>query len=203
MASKTVSAPRIIKGPSRMDLLEAMFFNRNKILTFDIDKRVRRFNGESQLFATLLGVIPSQVPQTSNLILRHNHNFQPCRVVAIYNDHDRSGWFTWADTLDEILDESWNDTDELAWHPGKPPITILLSPRPQTRGRGDYHAQIDKQPGRWGCGATPEEAIGNLVNAHAGCFHLPKNIDLKSLDYEEVGEMVLDGGRTLGIKVRR
>jgi hypothetical protein len=203
MASKTVSAPKIIKGPSCMDLMDAMFFNRNKVLMFNLDKRVRRFDGQSQLEATLLGMIPSQVPQTSNLVLRHRHKNQSCRVVAIYNDHYRSGWFTWADTLDEILDENWNEADELAWHPGKPPITILVAQKQPTRGRGEYHAHIDKQPWRQSIGATVDEAVGNLVNAHLDQFHLPSDVDLKGLDNTEIGEMVLDEGRELGIRVRR
>jgi len=202
--TKTVSAPRIIKGPPRMDLLEALFFDRKKVLTFDLNKRVGRFGGQTQLFATLFGIIPTDVPQSNVLILQYYESGRsPVRMVAVYDDHNRSGWFTWADTLDELLAESWYDNGEDAWYPGRPPVTIVVTPRSQMGGHGDYHAQIDKQPGRWSSGTTPEEAIGNLVNAHVDQFRLPSDIDLKDLDHEELGEMVLDDGRTLGIKVRR
>lgn len=38
--------------------------------------------------------------------------------------------------------------------------------------RPKYHAQIKDQPGRWACGKTPDEAIGNLVTRHPELFGL-------------------------------
>lgn len=36
--------------------------------------------------------------------------------------------------------------------------------------RAKYHAQIKGEPGFWGSGASPAEAIGDLVSAHAHRF---------------------------------
>jgi hypothetical protein len=40
----------------------------------------------------------------------------------------------------------------------------------------DYHACITDDPAYWGCGQTINEAIGDLVNAHADYFGI--NIEL-------------------------
>ena len=32
---------------------------------------------------------------------------------------------------------------------------------------GDWHAQIKGQPGLWGCGKTPDEAVGSMARNHA------------------------------------
>lgn len=34
-----------------------------------------------------------------------------------------------------------------------------------TERSGDFHAQLFGEPGKWGSGRNPYEAIGNLVNA--------------------------------------
>lgn len=39
-----------------------------------------------------------------------------------------------------------------------------------------YHAQIENEPGYWGCGKSVDEAIGNLINSH------PKTFGIK-IDY--------------------
>lgn len=214
MASETevFSVPQITKGPSRMDLLEAMFFHREKVLTFDLDKRVRGFNGNSsQLFAKLLGMIPTTMEQSSVLVLSYFEDYQAStrgenkRVVIVYDDHNRCGRFTWSDTLDELLDESWYTTREEGSNPGKQVVTIVVTPRSQMNAQGDYHAQIDKQPGVWGCGATPDEAVGNLVRSHSERFGLQDHaglVDNPDLSYKDLGKIVRKDGRKFGIKIR-
>ena len=34
-----------------------------------------------------------------------------------------------------------------------------------TERSSDFHAKLHGDPGKWGCGSTPYEAIGNLINA--------------------------------------
>lgn len=41
------------------------------------------------------------------------------------------------------------------------------------RKRGDdYHAWLDGHPEIWGCGKTPDEAIGKLITAHTDTFNI-------------------------------
>lgn len=41
-----------------------------------------------------------------------------------------------------------------------------------TKRSDDYHACLDGHPEIWGCGKTPNEAIGNLITAHADTFRI-------------------------------
>lgn len=41
--------------------------------------------------------------------------------------------------------------------------------------RPKYHAQIKNQPGTWGCGINPYEAVGNLVYNHPEMFGAEMN----------------------------
>lgn len=50
-----------------------------------------------------------------------------------------------------------------------------------TERSDDFHACIDGKPGYWGCGKTPRDAIGNLVQAHPEQFNT-------EIDYEETKE---------------
>jgi hypothetical protein len=36
----------------------------------------------------------------------------------------------------------------------------------------DWHAQIYRYPELWGCGRSVDEAVGNLVTAHAPLFNV-------------------------------
>jgi hypothetical protein len=108
--NQVVSLPKIVKGPGRIDLLEALFFNRESILMFDLDKK---FDGQSQLFVKLLGMIPCGVEQAKVLIIDYFKD-QPSaergmktRAVIVYDDHIRTGRFTQSNTVDELLKESW------------------------------------------------------------------------------------------------
>jgi len=37
----------------------------------------------------------------------------------------------------------------------------------------DYRASLKDNPGIWGCGKTPDAAVGNLVDAHRDAFEIP------------------------------
>lgn len=109
--NQTAPLPRIVKGPNRIDLLEALFFKRESILIFDLDKEL---NGQSQLFVKLLGMIPCRVEQSKVLIIeyfkdRHSaaHGTRT-RAVIVYDDHNRTGRITQSNTVDELLKESWS-----------------------------------------------------------------------------------------------
>lgn len=39
-----------------------------------------------------------------------------------------------------------------------------------TKRTSDWHAQIDGEPGKWGCGKTAHEAVGDLIMSHPGDF---------------------------------
>jgi len=39
---------------------------------------------------------------------------------------------------------------------------------------GDYHASLKDNPKIWGCGKTPDAAVGNLVDAHRDAFEIPE-----------------------------
>lgn len=41
-----------------------------------------------------------------------------------------------------------------------------------TKRSDDYHACLEGYPGIWGCGRTPNEAIGSLITAHADMFKI-------------------------------
>jgi predicted RNase H-like HicB family nuclease len=41
-----------------------------------------------------------------------------------------------------------------------------------TKRSEDYHACLDGHPEIWGCGKTPNEAIGNLISAHTDTFKI-------------------------------
>ena len=103
---------KIMKGPSRMDLLEAMFFDREKILTFDLDKRVSIFSKTKQLSARLKGMIPTVFKQTNVLILSYDRNYpdpqrkEKGQLIVVYDDHSRLGRFTLAGLVNELLTQN-------------------------------------------------------------------------------------------------
>jgi hypothetical protein len=39
-----------------------------------------------------------------------------------------------------------------------------------TKRADDYHACIEGQPSFWGCGKTPDAAVGSLVQSHPEQF---------------------------------
>jgi predicted RNase H-like HicB family nuclease len=49
-----------------------------------------------------------------------------------------------------------------------------------TTRSNDYHAAIDGQSEIWGCGKTPREAVGNLVEAHKENFGVIEIVSIPS-----------------------
>ncbi|HEY4518316.1 MAG TPA: hypothetical protein VJG48_01690 [Candidatus Paceibacterota bacterium] len=47
-----------------------------------------------------------------------------------------------------------------------------------TRRSDDYHACIEDDKGKWGCGRTPDEAVGNLVRVW------PREFDIEGIKFE-------------------
>lgn len=41
-----------------------------------------------------------------------------------------------------------------------------------TQRTGDIKAHLESNPGIWGCGKGPNEAIGNLISAHPATFNV-------------------------------
>jgi hypothetical protein len=84
-------------------------------------------------------------------------------------------------------------------------VAIVITPRPQAKARGDYHAQIENDSRIWGNGWTADEAIGNLVRNHSESFGLQDKaglIDNADLTYEDVGQLVRRDAEKLGIEIR-
>jgi len=208
--TQTITAPVIIKGPARIDLLEAMFFDRKKMLTFDVDRRLEEFDGHYQVHTTLLGIVPTSVEQSKVLILDYYKNHAEAqqgkkrRLVIVYDDHSRTGWFTWSNTITEMLNEPWYSNEDERCHPGKPVTTIAVARIPETPG-GEFRAHIEKRPDLSALGTTPHEAIGKLIRAHRERFDLkeePGVVDNTEINDNDLGAVIRATGVKLGIKVR-
>jgi hypothetical protein len=83
-------------------------------------------------------------------------------------------------------------------------VTIIVTPRPQLRGRGDIHAQIENHPELWANGWTADEAVGNLIRTHSEqfpecCACLVENSERS---YEDIGQLVRIDGERLGIEIK-
>ena len=50
-----------------------------------------------------------------------------------------------------------------------------------TRRKADYHAQIENRPEIWGCGQSPNAALGDLFRSHSELFA----VDIKANDEKE------------------
>jgi hypothetical protein len=57
------------------------------------------------------------------------------------------------------------DGEPGATRPAEDPAAIVV-----TRRRDDYHACLKSNPGIWGRGVSPSEAIGDMLRSHPGCF---------------------------------
>lgn len=66
-----------------------------------------------------------------------------------------------------------------------------------TQRNGDYHACIEGHPGKWGCGATREAAIGDLIWSHPITFELAVHIN----PYGYTGGVKKDQASLAGEKV--
>ena len=182
MTSETKPAviPKILRGPSRIELLEAMFFDRNKMLTFNLNMEVERFNRNSQLFAKLLGIIPTSVEQAKVLILGYTSHYEAGKpreqfqFVVVYDDHLRTGRFTSAATVDELLSESWY-TNKEGPLVRKSLANIIVS-RPlhllQPSDKEEYLARTEGGQEVFRSPHSAEEAIGKLVRMHSNQFRI-------------------------------
>jgi len=51
-------------------------------------------------------------------------------------------------------------------------VAVIVTYRPQITANGDYHACIEGHSEFWGCGKSPAEAIGNLIQAYPAQFEI-------------------------------
>lgn len=95
---------KIVKGPPKIDLLEALFFHREKILGFDLANR-------TQVFVDLLGAIPcTHAPQCMILIVSYFAEAgcrEKTKAVMVYDTHNRNGRFAYPKTIPKLLELSW------------------------------------------------------------------------------------------------
>lgn len=97
-ASTMPAGTRIVKGPSKIDLLEAMFFDSKKILCFNTES-------VGQIFCYLHGLVrlPDQ-PQFYGLLISYNPT-KNSRVGATmtYDCHNREGFITRKNEVMELF----------------------------------------------------------------------------------------------------
>jgi hypothetical protein len=102
--AKPIEEVDINKGPSGLDLIESLFFDRDKVLQFD------RTDG-TQMLGRLVGMLPNMgMPQMSVLIVEyHPKRGQTAIAIMMYDTHNRDGWFVKPATVEELIKYTGRD----------------------------------------------------------------------------------------------
>lgn len=76
------------------------------------------------------------------------------------------------------------ETTGQATAPSAAPVSIVL----RQRGNFDFRVHVEDEPGLWGCGRNPDEAVGSLVRAHPRRFGITVTVLAESAPFGARGE---------------